>query len=110
MLTEMVEYCCKTEVKAMQSEIKQHIQGTNSDGKETRTQVNDLEQTEEVNIQPEQNKDTRIQNNEERVRNLWDNLKYSNIWIIRVPEEEKEEIEILLEQIIRENFPNLAKE
>ena len=56
-----------------------NTKGTNSDGKETRTQVNDLEQTEEVNIQPEQNKDTRIQNNEERVRNLWDNLKYSNI-------------------------------
>ena len=31
-------------MKATQSEIKQNIQGTNSDGKETGTQVNDLEQ------------------------------------------------------------------
>ena len=45
MLTEMVEYGRKMEekVKAMQSEIKQNIQGTNSEGKETRTQINDLE-------------------------------------------------------------------
>ena len=73
-------------------------------------QLNLKKQNLSKQLEQEQNKDTRIQNNEERVRNLWDNLKYSNIWIIRVPEEEKEEIENLLEQIIRENFPNLAKE
>ena len=53
----------------MQSEIKQNIQGTNSEGKETRTQINDLKQKEEINIQPEQNEETRIQKNEERLRN-----------------------------------------
>ena len=42
-------------VKAMQREIKKNIQGTNSEGKETRTQINSLEQKEEINIQPEQN-------------------------------------------------------
>ena len=57
-------------MKAMQSEIKENVQGTNSDGKETRTQINGLEQTEERNIQPEQNEETRIQKNEERLRNL----------------------------------------
>ena len=66
-------------MKAMQSEIKENVQGTNSDGKETRTQINDLEQKEEINIQPEQNKETRIQKNEERLRNLQDNFKCSNI-------------------------------
>ena len=57
MLTEMSEYGCKIgeKVKAMKSEIKKNIQGTNSEGKETRTQINDLEQNEERNIQPEQN-------------------------------------------------------
>ena len=54
----------------MQSEIKKNIQGTNSEGKETRTQINDLEQKEEINIQPEQNEETRNQKNEERLRNL----------------------------------------
>ena len=59
-------------MKAMISEIKENVQGTNSDGKETRTQVNGLEQEEERNIQPEQNEETRIQTNEERFRNLQD--------------------------------------
>ena len=81
MLTELVEYDLKIEeeVKAGQSEIKQNIQGTNSEGKETRTQINDLEQKEEVNIQLEQSKETRVQKNEERLRNLQDIFKCSNI-------------------------------
>ena len=50
--------------------------------------------------------------NEEKLRNLWDNFKYSNIQIIGVPEEEEQqqEIENLLEQIMKEKFPNLVKE
>ena len=46
MLTELVEYGCKIEekVKAMKSEIKENTQGTNSEGKETRTQINSMEQ------------------------------------------------------------------
>ena len=72
MLTEMVEHGCKTEerVKAMQSEIKENVQGTNTERKKTGTQMNDLEQKEEINIQPEQNEETRIQKNEERLTNL----------------------------------------
>ena len=63
MLTEMVEYRknIEEEVKAMWSEIKKNIQGTNSEGKETETQINNLEQKEERNIQPEKNEATRIQ-------------------------------------------------
>ena len=63
MLTELVEYGCKIEEKmeAMKSEIKENVQGTNSDGKETGTQINSLDQKEEINIQPEQNEETRIQ-------------------------------------------------
>ena len=50
--------------------------------------------------------------NEERLRNLWDNFKHSNIRIIGVPEGEEQEqkIENFFEQIMKENFPNLAKE
>ena len=48
----------------------------------------------------------------ERLRNLQDILKRSNIQIIGVPEveEEDQKIENLFEQIIKENFPNLMKE
>ena len=93
----------------MQNEIKEHVQGTNSDGKETEIQINDLEQKEETNIQLEQNEETRSQKNEERLR---ENFKGSNIQIIGVPEgeDEKHEIKNLLEKIMRENFPNLAEE
>ena len=81
MLTEMIEYSCKIKeaVKAIQSEMKKNTQGTNSEGKETGTQINNSEQKEEINIQPEQNEETRIQKNEERLRNLQDNFKHSNI-------------------------------
>ena len=50
--------------------------------------------------------------NEERLRNRQDTLKRSNIQIIGVPEGEEEEqkIENLFEQIMKENFPSLAKE
>ena len=85
MLIELFEYGHKTEekVKAMKSEIKENVQGTNSEGKETRTQINGLDQK-KINIQPEQNEKT-FQKNEERLRDLWDNFKCSNIQIIGVP-------------------------
>ena len=72
MLTDLIELGgkMKRQMKDIQSEIKQNIQGTNSDRKETRSQSNDLEQKEEINIRPEQNEETRIQKNEERLRNL----------------------------------------
>ena len=52
MLTELVEYDRKLDekMKSMKSEIKKNVQGTNSEGKETRTQINGLEQKEEINI------------------------------------------------------------
>ena len=96
----------------MLRETKENVQGTNSDGKETRTQINGVDQKEERNIQPEKNEETRIQKNEERLRNLHDIFKWSNIQIIGVleGEEEEQKIENLFEQIMKENFPNLAKE
>ena len=61
-------------MKDTQNEIKQNIQGTNSDRKETRTQINNLDHKEERNIVLEQNEETRIQKSEKRLRNLGDNL------------------------------------
>ena len=81
MLTEMVGPGRKIEekVKDMKSEIKENVQGTNSEGKEIGIQINDLEQNEEINIQLEHNEETRIQKNEERLRKLQDIFKHSNI-------------------------------
>ena len=114
MLTELVEVGHKLDekMKAMLRETKENVQGTNSDGKETGTQINGVDQKKERNIQPEKNEATRIWKNEERLRNLQDIFKRSNIRIIGVPEGEEEEqkIENLFEQIMKENFHNLAKE
>ena len=99
-------------MKPMLRETKENVQGTNSDAKETGTEINGVEQKEDINSQPERNEETRIQKNEERLRNLQDILKRSNIQITGVPEGEEEEqkIENLFEQIMKENFPHLAKE
>ena len=114
MLTELIELGqkMKEQMKDTQNKIKQNIQWTNSDRKETKTQSNNLEQKKEINIQPERNEETRIQKSKESLTYLWDNLKCSNIQIIGVPEgeEQQQEIENLFEQIMKENFPNLVKE
>ena len=72
MLTELVEYSRKLDekMKAILREIKENVQGTNSDRKETGTQIKAVDQKEERNIQPEKNEETGIQKNEERLRNL----------------------------------------
>ena len=96
MLTELVEFGCKLDekMKAMLRETKENVQGTSSDGKETGTHINGMDQKEERNIQPEKNEEIRIQKNEKRLRNLQDILKHSNIWSIGVPEGEEEEQKI----------------
>ena len=62
MLTELTElsWKMKEQMKNTQNEIQQNIQGTNSDRKETRTQSNNLEQKRKINIQQEQNEDTKF--------------------------------------------------
>ena len=96
MLTEMVECDRKVEekVNTMKGEIKENVQGTNNEGKETRTQIHSLAQKEEIKIYAEQNEEARIQKIKERLRNLQDNFNNSNIWNIGVPEGEEEEQEI----------------
>ena len=81
MLTELVEFGRKPDEKMMPMlrETKENVQGTNSEAKETGTQINGVDQKEERNIQPEKDEETRIRKKEERLRNLQDILKHSNI-------------------------------
>ena len=89
-LTELAEYGHKIEEKVvMKSEIKENVQRINSERREPGTQINGLEKKEERNIQPEQNEETRIQKNTERLRNLGDNFKCSNIQIIEMPKRDE---------------------
>ena len=61
----------------------------------------------------EQNKLKRMKRTEDSLRDLWDNIKCTNIRIIGVPEEEEEKQKVYKknsEKIIVENFPNMEKE
>ena len=60
----------------------------------------------------EQNKEKRMKKNEDRLRNIWDNIKYTNIHITGVPEGEEREkgLEKIFEEIINDKFPNIGKE
>ena len=60
----------------------------------------------------EQNKAKRMKRMEDSLRDIWDNIKHTNIQIIGVPEEEEKNkgYEKILEEMIVENFPNMEKE
>ena len=61
----------------------------------------------------EQNKEKKMKRIEDHLRDLWDNIKHTNIRIIGVPEEEEEKkkgTEKIFVEIIVENFPNMGKE
>ena len=60
----------------------------------------------------EQNKVKRMKRTEDSLRDLWDNIKCTNIRITGVQEEEekKKGYEKIFEEIIVENFPKMEKE
>ena len=99
------------EIKHTLTEIKNNLQRSNSRLEDCKNQVKDLKYKEAKNTQPEKQKEKRIQKYEDSVRSLWDNFMHTNMWIIGVPEEGREQdIENLFEEIMTENFPHLVKE
>ena len=60
----------------------------------------------------EQTKVNRMKRTEDSLRDLWDNIKHTNLWIIGVPEEEgkKKGYKKIFEEIRVENFPSMEKE
>ena len=94
------------------NEIKNSLEGIDSRITEAEERISDLEDKIEEITATEQNKEKRMKRIEDSLRDLWDNIKCTNIRIIRVPEEEekKKGIEKILEEIIVENFPNMGKE
>ena len=93
------------------TEIKNILEGLNSRISEAKEWSSELE-VKMVEITSEkQNKVKRMKRTEESLRDLWDNIKHTNIRIIGLPEEEKKEVcEKFSEEIIVENFPNMEKE
>nr|KAF6363117.1 hypothetical protein mPipKuh1_010114 [Pipistrellus kuhlii] len=76
-----------------------------------KNQVKDLEHKEPEDTPLQTQEGQRIQKVEDNVRNLWDNFKQTNIRIMGVQEDEREQdIENILKEIVTENFPHLVKE
>ena len=93
------------------NDIKNTLEGTNSRITEAEDGISEVEdRMVEIN-EAERKKEKRIKRNEDNLRDLWDNVKCPNIWIIGVPEEDKKkDHEKILEEIIVENFPKIVKE
>ena len=94
------------------TEIKSTLEGTNSRITEAEDRISEVEdRMVEIN-QAERKKEKIIERNEDNLRDLWDNVKHTNIQIIGVPEEEdkKKGHEKILEEIIVENFLKMGKE
>ena len=94
------------------NEIKNTLGRIDSRITEAEEWINDLEdKIVEINTM-EQNKEKRMKRLEDSLRDHWDNIKCTNIWIIGVPEvEEKEKgSEKIFKEIIVKNFPNTGKE
>ena len=94
------------------NEIKNTLEGTKSRIVETEDRISEVEdKIVEIN-EAERKKEKRIKRNEDNFRDLWDNVKRTNILTIGVPEEEdkKKGREKILKEIIAENFPKMGKE
>ena len=94
------------------TEIKNTLGGINSRISEAEERIIKLEDKMVEITSEEQNKVKRMIRTEDSLRDLWDNIKHTNIWIIGVPEEEekKKGYAKIFEEIIVENFPNLERE
>ena len=100
-----------TETKNTTTEIKNTLEGVNSRISEAEDQISELEDKMVEITSEEQNKVKRIKRMEDSLRDLWDNIKHTNILIIGVPEEEKKKgYEKIFEEVIVENFPKMEKE
>ena len=102
----------QTEMNNTITEMKTTLEGINSRITEAGERISDLEDRMVEFTAREQNKEKRMKRNEDSLRDLWDNIKRTNIRIIGVAEGEEREKgpEKIFEEIIVENFPNMGKE
>ena len=94
------------------NEMKNSLEGINSRITEAEEWINDLKDKIVEITTAEQNKEKRMKRIEDSLRDVWDNIKRTNIRIIGVPEEEekKKGTEKIFDEIIVENFPKMRKE
>ena len=90
------------------TEIRNTLEGINNRITEAKERISGLEYKMVEITAREQNKEKRI---EDSLRDLWDNIKHTNIQITGVPEEDKKKgSEKISEDMTVKNFPNVGKE
>uniref|UniRef100_A0A4X1T8C6 L1 transposable element RRM domain-containing protein n=1 Tax=Sus scrofa TaxID=9823 RepID=A0A4X1T8C6_PIG len=94
------------------TEIKNSLEAANSRIQEAEEHISEVEDRLVEMTDAEQKRDKRLKTNEESLRELWDNVKHTNIHIIGVPEgtEREKETEKIFQEIRAKNFPNMGKE
>ena len=94
------------------AEMNSTLKGIHSRITEAEAQINDLEDRTLEITAIEQNVERRTKRNEDSLRDLWDNIKHTDICIMGVPEGEEREKqpEKIFEEIIADNFLNMGKE
>ena len=94
------------------NEIKNSLEGINSKITKAGEHISDMEDKIVEITTAEQNKENRMKRIKDSLRDLWDNIKCTNILIIRVADEEekKKGTEKIFEEIIVEKFLNMGKE
>ena len=102
----------QTEMNNTITELKNTLEGFNSRIIEAEERISDLEDRMGEFTVTEQKKVKTMKRNEDSLRDVWDNIKHTNIHIIGVPEGKEKEKgpEKIFEEIILENFPNMGKE
>ena len=93
------------------TEIKNTLKGINSRLSKEEERISELKDKMVEITAEKQNKVKRMKGTEDSLRDLWDNIKRTNIQIIGIPEEERKKgYAKISEEIIIENFPNMEKE
>ena len=102
----------QTEMNNTIIEMKNTLEGINNRVTEAEEWISDLEDRMVEITAIEQNKEKRMKRNEDSLKDLWENIKHTNIHIIRLPEGEEREKgpEKIFEEIIVKSFPNIGKE
>ena len=91
---------------------KNTLEGISSRISEAEERISEMKEEMVEITSEEQNKVKRVKRTEDSLRDLWDNIKCTNIRIIGVPEEEekKKGYEKIFEKILVDNFPNMENE
>uniref|UniRef100_A0A8D1PJI0 L1 transposable element RRM domain-containing protein n=1 Tax=Sus scrofa TaxID=9823 RepID=A0A8D1PJI0_PIG len=100
------------EMQSTITEIKNSLEAANSRIQEAEQRISEVEDRFVEMTDAKQKREKRLKTNEESLRELWDNIKCTDIHFIGVPEGEEREkgTEKIFQEIIAKNFPNMGKE